>query len=70
MALQDVHFTCLFDAAVAARRHSIAIDIETALRAVNSAAHPSPEDNFLIREATDACALADQAVMDYRRGHY
>jgi hypothetical protein len=70
MIFRDKEFCRLFDVAVAARRHHIAVGIAAALRAVNSPDIPMPEEVEASEAADDACILADQAVTDYQRRHH
>jgi hypothetical protein len=66
-AFRDKEFCRLFDVAVAARRHQIALSVAAALRALNSPDGPTPAE-IEAGEAADAtCALAYQAVTAYHR---
>jgi hypothetical protein len=60
----------LFKAAVAARRHSIAVGMAAAIRAVNSAEGPSIDEIATSDRAEAACDSADQALLDYQRDHH
>ncbi len=70
MVFRDKEFCRLFDVAVAARRHHIAVGIAAALRDLNSPGDAVPEDIEAGEAVTDACALADQAVTDYHRNQH
>jgi hypothetical protein len=67
VVFRDKEFCRLFEVAVAARRHHIAVGIAAALRAINSPDVATTEDIEAGEAADDACLLADQAVADYQR---
>jgi hypothetical protein len=66
-AFRDKEFCRLFDVAVAARRHQIALSVAAALRALNSPDGPTPAEIEAGEAAEDFCTLADQVVADYQR---
>ena len=67
MRFQDAELERLFDSAVLARRHSIAVCIAGALRDVNPAAPSTPYDLARGADAHAACEFADKALDDYQR---
>jgi len=67
MAFRDKEFCRLFDVAIAARRHQIALGIAAARRALNSPDGPTPAEIEAGEAADAACALAYQAVTAYHR---
>jgi len=69
MAIRDEQLNHLFDLAVVARRHHIAVGVAAAFRAINSIEPPTVQEIETGDAAEAACAQADQALLDYQRDH-
>jgi hypothetical protein len=66
MPHKDDKYVRLFEAAVAARRHNIAIDIASAVRGTRAGDGPTQGERDALRDADVACKVAEEALINYR----